>query len=119
MEATDDYPLFRIGEAVRIGDPVTSVMAAESVAPYVTRGQMLALRAFYERRGEALDDFQLAEITGWRQTSVGKRRCELERQGYVLRGERRASPSGLTNSVVYSYEITDAGAAFYERESKQ
>lgn len=47
--------------------------------------------------------------------TVGKRRKELEGMGYVTRGERRASPSRLTNSVVYSFRITEAGINFYAR----
>jgi hypothetical protein len=70
-------------------------MAAESVSAHVSAGQMLALKAFYDRPDEALDDFQLAELTGWRQTSIGKRRGELERKGYVLKADRRFEPVEL------------------------
>jgi|ERR1041385_683613 hypothetical protein len=105
---------FNPREAARSSDPVTSVMAAEQVAPHVSAGRMLALQCHYEHP-EGLDDFQLSELTGIRQTSIGKRRGELERMGYVEKGERRVSPSQLTNSIVYSYKITEAGMTFYAR----
>jgi hypothetical protein len=109
---------FNVREAVRATDPVTSLMAAEKIAPHVSTGRMLALKCHYEHP-EGLDDFQLSELTGIKQTSVGKRRGELERMGYVEKGERRVGPSKLTNSIVYSYRITRAGISFYEnREGK-
>ena len=107
---------FDVNAAVRRTDPPTSRMAAERVAPHVTAGQMLALKAFYSTPDASLDDFQLSDLTGLRQTSVGKRRCELERAGYVEKVERRASPSPQTNSVVQSYRITESGLTFYARE---
>lgn len=114
QEALDFTPR----QAARATDNVTSVMAAERVAAHVGAGQMLALKAFAERPGESLDDFQLAEITGWRQTSIGKRRVELERAGLVVRTERRLSPSRLTGSVVQAYRITEAGVRLYESEAR-
>jgi hypothetical protein len=108
---------FYTREAARATDPVTSVMAAEQVAPHVHAGQMKALAVFYRYPVQAFDDFELAERTGIKQTSVGKRRGELERMGYVERRERRPSPSRLTNSTVYSFRITDAGLHFYARET--
>jgi hypothetical protein len=106
---------FQPRRKARRSDPVTSVMAAESVAPYVTRGQMSALQMFwYYRDGQPLDDFQLAELTDTKQSSIGVRRGEFQRMGYIEKAERRPSPSRLTKSVVQSYRITAAGVAFYE-----
>jgi len=100
--------------AARSGDPVTSVMAAESVAPHVTKDCRAVLAVFFRRRfSDPLDDFELAEAMGRKQTSVGKRRGELERAGLVERKGRRRSPSSLTNSVVYSFSITAEGVKFY------
>jgi hypothetical protein len=107
---------FSVGRAARATDPETSRLAAEQIAPHVTEGQMLTLKAFYFAPDAPLDDFQLSDLTGLRQTSVGKRRCELERAGYVEKAGRRVSPSPQTSSVVQSYRITEAGLTFYARE---
>jgi hypothetical protein len=103
--------------AARATDPVTSVMAAEKVAPHASAGRMLALKCLYEHR-EGLDDFQLSDLTGWKQTSMGKRRGELEAAGYVEKAERRLSPSPQTRSTVQVYRITNTGIHFYESWTK-
>lgn len=102
--------------AARATDPVTSVMAAEQIAPHVAGDRWKVLEAFYLLSHTTLDDFELADWTGKKQTSVGKRRGELERMGFVEKAERRESRSKLTTSIVQSYRITDAGLTFYARE---
>lgn len=111
---------FKPERAARATDPETSRMAAERVAPYVTQMQFMALQMFwYYRDAEPIDDFQLAELTDTKQTSIGKRRKELELMGYVEKAERRASPSPLTSSIVQSYRLTDAGRRFYREQTEK
>lgn len=64
-------------------------------------------------------DFELAELTGVAQTSIGKRRLELERAGIVCRrlvvwpatgcltGDRRPAPSGALAAVWVLVEYED------------
>jgi hypothetical protein len=111
-----ESPLFRMARA---SDPVTSRMAAEQIAPHVHAGQMKALEAFCLLNHTTLDDFELSDWTGVKQTSIGKRRGELERMGYVERAERRSSRSKLTSSIVQSYRLTPAGAAFYREQTEK
>ena len=106
---------FNVREAARGTDPVTSVMAAEQIAPHVAGDRLKALEAFYLLPHTTLDDFELADWTGRKQTSIGKRRGELELMGFVEKAERRASRSKLTKSIVQSYRITAAGREFYEK----
>jgi hypothetical protein len=110
---------FSVRRAARATDLVTSVMAAEQIAPHVHAGQMKALEAFYLLSHTTLDDFELADWTGLKQTSIGKRRGELERMGLVEKAERRESRSKLTTSIVQSYRITEAGLTFYARETNR
>lgn len=107
---------FKPERAARATDPETSRLAAEQIAPHVHAGQMKALAVFYRYPVSSFDDFQLAELTGVKQTSIGKRRKELETMGYVEKTARRESPSKLTRSVVQAYRITEAGLTFYARE---
>ena len=116
-EPVIETPLFNM---VRATDPVTSVMAAEKVAPRVAGDRLIALGVFYLMRDrDPIDDFQLADYTSRKQTSMGKRRKEMEEVGFVERCGRRASPSRLTNSVVYSYRITLAGRLFYLAQTEK
>lgn len=78
----------------RASDPDTSRDAAQDNAPRAPRHRDLALRVL-RAHPEGLTDFELAELTGIAQTSVGKRRLELLRDGLVENtGKRRPSPSG-------------------------
>lgn len=108
---------FRPRESARATDPVTSVMAAEQIAPFVTHDRLAVLAVHYAQRlrAEGLDDFELAELMSRKQTSVGKRRGELERAGLIQKATRRASSSPLTTSIVQAYRITPAGREFYEK----
>lgn len=111
----EEFPLFNPRAAARASDPVTSVMAAERAVPHVTKDRLAVLTVHYHHRyAGGLDDFQLAEFLDRKQTSVGKRRGELVEMGFIEpTGERRPSPSSLTNSVVAVWRITRAGIDFY------
>jgi hypothetical protein len=103
--------------AARQTDPETSAAAAQQVNP--SRGRLLALDAL-ARFGPATD-FELADLTGLQQTSIGKRRLECQRAGLVtdvmtydaesdrLAPLTRPTPSGAQARV---WGITVAGRAF-------
>jgi hypothetical protein len=79
----------------RSSDPSTSWQAAEIAEINAGTNRALALEALRAAGAAGLTDFQLAEITGVQQTSIGKRRGELVRMGLVVgTGETRPSPSG-------------------------
>jgi hypothetical protein len=109
---------FSVREAVRASDPVTSVRAAERAAKSASFGRMLALSLLYKHR-EGLTDFELASLSGWQQTSIGKRRGDLMNSKYFnphlveKTAETRPSPSGSPSTV---WRITQSGIEFYERE---
>ena len=95
----------------RASDPPTSREAAENNAPRAPRHRDLALRVIREHPA-GLTDFELADLTGLAQTSIGKRRGELRDRGLVEdSGERRPSPSGsaaiVWRAVRYDQTITD------------
>lgn len=102
-----DHALARFGPpAARNSDPHTSHDAARFTAPRANTNRALALRAL-AAEPHGLTDFELAEVTGLQQTSIGKRRGELRDGGFVQdSGERRRAPSG-TPAIVW--EITQAG----------
>lgn len=116
MEAADDYPLFRIERAARATDPSSSFDAARAVAPFVHAGQMKALAVFYSDPSRDFDDFELEAATGVGQTSIGKRRGELQLLGYVTQTGKRLSSSGLTRRKVMACRITEDGMNYYARE---
>ena len=85
-------------------DPHTSAQAAAKAITNASKGRVLALEALTER---PMNDFELAAHTGWQQTSIGKRRLECQRAGWVEpllddEGDQimRKSPSN-TNSLVW------------------
>jgi hypothetical protein len=94
----------------RHADPVTSHQAAAKVQPQASAGRLLVLRTL--AFAGPLNDFELATSTGWQQTSIGKRRLECQRRGWVdahIRdGEQvtRKSPSGSPSLV---WKITNEG----------
>lgn len=103
-----------IRRSSRATDPETSRLAAERVAPHVSKGQMEVLAAL--ARGP-MTDFQIGEHIGRQQTSCGKRRGELRDRGFVevaldCSGNqlKRAAPSG---SMALVWRITDLGRRFY------
>lgn len=92
----------------RSSDPETSHAAARDATMSASAGRLLALRTLSERGPRT--DFELAEITGWQQTSIGKRRGECAAAGLVEKTEqRRPSPSGSSAIV---WKITAAGYEF-------
>jgi len=85
----------------RATDPDTSHEAARDAAPTAQTNRALALRILRDYPG-GLTDFELAEITGLQQTSIGKRRGELRDAGLVYdTGRRRPSPSG-SRAIVWA-----------------
>lgn len=104
--------------AARRTDPVTSHLAAERASLGASKGRLLVLQNLIER---PMTDFELAAATGWIATSIGKRRHECMRAGYVERaldghGEevRRETPSG---SQALVWAITKEGRAFYAQHA--
>lgn len=88
----------------RTTDPATSHEAAPGSARR-SAGQRLVLDAL-AAHGPGTD-FDLAEWTGRQQTSMGKRRLELQRAGLVEpTGGRRPSPSG---SAALVWRLTAEG----------
>ena len=101
--------------ASRAGDPMTSHLAATKAATGASQGRMLVLMNLAVM---PMTDFELAEATGWQQTSIGKRRHELMvPRGFVERAKdadgdeiRRLSPSGSPSLV---WALTKAGRDYY------
>ena len=86
----DDLPR----PVARRTDPGTSWAAARLTEPRAGTNRALALRVLREHPG-GLTDFELADLTGLQQTSIGKRRGELRDAGLVRATERtRRAPSG-------------------------
>lgn len=78
----------------RTSDPETSMMAAEQALVRAGTNRARALNLL-RQFPEGLTDFELADLTGLQQTSVGKRRGELRDAGLVYdTGRRRPAPSG-------------------------
>lgn len=88
----------------RTTDPDTSHIAAASQTPRkLSAGRLLALRTLAEHG--PLTDFELADITGKAQTSIGCRRADLKKAGLAAdTGQRRASPSG-SPAIVWALTI--------------
>lgn len=94
----------------RTSDPDTSHTAAASQTPAkLSAGRLLALRTLAEHG--PLTDFELAEITGKAQTSIGVRRADLKKLGLAAdTGQRRLSPSG-SPAIVWALTIEGRQAA--------
>lgn len=99
----------------RATDPVTSHEAEARVRPHASTGRRLVLAALAVRPAT---DFELAEATGWQQTSIGKRRGECVALGWVEAFTapdgtkcKRPSPSG---SPAIVWAITQAGRKAHE-----
>lgn len=96
MTATlfDGLPMFRTT------DPATSREAAKRAAPNAETHRGLALRTLRAAGPGGMTDFELAALVGIQQTSIGKRRGELVKQGLVVNaGFTRPSPSGSPATV--------------------
>lgn len=107
----DDDDLFSFDftkPTARASDPETSHEAAEDASFHASYGRRLVLQALSVR---PMTDFELAELTGWQQTSIGKRRHECMEAGLVCvlkEGEdkvaKRPAPSG---SMARVWRLTD------------
>lgn len=101
----------------RRGDHDTSIEAAQNAHSNAARHRDLALAAHYAHMHTGLTDFELAEITGIQQASIGVRRGELRNQGYIIATRiRRPSPTGspatvwvITNDGMHHHETTRGG----------
>lgn len=88
----------------RATDPDTSHRAAQRKRLTVDKDRAAVLSVHAENP-KGLTDFELAEIMGRQQTSVGKRRGELRDAGYIEdSGFRRPSPSG-SSAIVWRLVI--------------
>ena len=84
----------------RHSDPATSHEAASDATPLSGRHRRIALAALRYAGSYGMTDFELAAATGVQQTSIGVRRKELVRAGFVEATEqRRLSPSGSSAIV--------------------
>jgi len=83
----------------RLTDPETSWAAAADALQNADTNRAIALRAL-RAHPDGLTDFELADMTGIAQTSIGKRRGELRDQGLVeYAGIKRPAPSGSMSRV--------------------
>lgn len=99
----------------RAGDMDTSAAAARDARVNAGTGRHLVLATLYAHP-EGCTDFELSSITGWQQTSIGKRRGECVAAGLVevaFTHEgvtiKRPSPSGSLAAV---WVITQKGRDF-------
>ena len=101
----DPAPLWT--PAARNTDPETSHEAAAAAAMRAGTDRALALRALARAGDRGLTDFELEAATRIKQTSIGKRRGELVKSGYVeFAGSKRPAPSGSPAMV---WRVTDRG----------
>lgn len=88
----------------RATDPATShAAAARATGTHQTK----ALAALVAAGDHGLNDFELAHRTGIKQTSIGKRRKELERQGFCRPSDRRRPSDTGADAIVHV--VTPAG----------
>lgn len=98
--AIEQQSIFDVLPAARNSDPETSHQAARRARAGAFTNRTIALAALAHAGSNGLTDFELAEITGIPQTSIGVRRGELVKMGYVIKTEeRRPSPSGSPSIV--------------------
>jgi hypothetical protein len=93
----------------RSTDPETSYIAARVAGEPVKlyRAHRAVLKALVDAGQKGLTDFELAEITGRKQTSFGVRRGELKAVGLVVdSGDRRLSDTA-TPAIVWI--VTELG----------
>jgi hypothetical protein len=95
--------------SVRVNDPDT---CQEPTEVRMSSGRLKALAAHY-MHPEGLTDFELAALTDTAQTSIGKRRGELEQAGLIVATTiRRPAPSGAKAIV---WRITSQGVGYIVR----
>ena len=97
--------------AARHTDPETSHVAAEDAKVRACKSRQLVLDWLYQRG--PMTDFELAAITSYQQTSIGKRRGECVAAGWVEANTdqhgkkiKRPAPSG---SMALTWRITSLG----------
>jgi hypothetical protein len=100
--------------AARRNDAETSIAAAKVAAMRASAGRMLVLQYLRER---PLTDYDLADLTGWPQNSIGKRRGECCAHGLATvaqdgDGETVKRP-GPTGSLCRVWEITEQGRSYF------
>ena len=104
--------------ASRYSDPETCHEAATTAAMRASEGRMLVLEHL---RVRPMSDFDLAAVTGWLATSIGKRRGECRDNNLVraLRDEKGNLVKGKSpmGSNVIMWEITDAGRQYHAERS--
>ncbi len=126
MTRPDRNTSMNIAPFARNTDPDTSHQAARDAAINATSSRMAVLFCHYQHRKGGLNDFELAEILGRQQTSVGSRRADLMKpsrghvpEPYVAemlhpqtgKPLKEESPSG---SLCKVWRITAAGIAAVE-----
>ena len=85
-------------------DPETSHAAVTNID---RRGDQQRVLAVHAQHSTGLTDFELANLCGRSQTSLGKRRGELRDAGLIEdSGRKRPAPSGALATV---WRITEAG----------
>lgn len=105
----------------RNSDPDTSRLAAVFNLPNRSEHQARVLAALQAAGERGLTDFGIEAVTGIKQTSCGKRRLDLFRQGLVgarmvigsdgeLKQDRRLAPSGTPSLVWVAIEFQRADA---------
>ncbi len=106
----DDYLRHTMRNTRRF-DHTTSIRAAQDNHARLSRHRELALRLHVEHP-EGLTDFELAALSHVSQPSIGKRRLDLQREGWIEQTDlTRPAPSGSAARV---WKITPAGIRAYE-----
>jgi hypothetical protein len=112
----DDLFSWAIGPGARLTDPETSHLAADRSKALTAADRRMVLMV-HANHPLGLTDFELADITGRQQTSVGKRRGELRDLGLIAETtERHPAPSG---SPAIVWKITEAGQEFLKRNKDE
>ena len=104
-----DLPIwFPPHPTARASDPGTSHAAAATASLRAATDRALVLR-IHQQWTSGLTDFELAELAGRQQTSLGVRRGDLRKAGLIRdSGLKRPAPSGSPATV---WVITDEGRA--------
>lgn len=98
--------------AARANDPEPSRLAAVVAIGNAQHGRAVALDALC-RAERPLSDFDLEQITGIKQTSIGKRRLELERAGLVCKAFV-LDPETCDRIPLYGKSPTGSTCGLYE-----
>ena len=98
--------------AARNSDPTPAHLAAVVAIGNVRHGRRAALDALC-RADRPLSDFELEDRTGIKQTSIGKRRLELERAGLVCKAFL-LDPETFDRVPIYGRSPTGAVCGLYE-----